>query len=250
MAVGLYYNTKFPWTHPLRVSVLIPTRGRPKKLLRALESLMEGARELNKVEFIFRVDEDDEETTRALSKFSPPHKQLVIGPRGKGYWDLHLHLTAMAALSRGNWLMNFNDDAVMCTKNWDMYFSEVLTDGVSPQTFGCKDGIYALVPKVEVRPDSWEFFAVHRRVYEVLGRLGIHTGVDEWLRVLFQFVMRWLRVDIVIAHENEDDQVLQEGRKKVDPVAEALLSSPSILRGILEDAGKLLDYMESYQKSN
>ncbi len=101
------------------VSVLIPSRKRPEKLLRAIDSLKDQTR--RRLEIIVGLDDDDP-TARQL----PPIEgvQYVIGPRPRTLGSL---LNTLAAQSTGQWLMGLADEYVItCESDW---IAEVLRAG-------------------------------------------------------------------------------------------------------------------------
>lgn len=245
---GLHYGKRFPSYGGSKVSVVLPTRGRPHKLKRAVDSLWQNACDLSSIEFFFRADDDDSPTLDYLFGEGnlPPNSTVLVGPRDGGYLDLHKHINAMAEVSRGDWIMNFNDDAVMLTKWWDRVFGDRLVmEGARDysESFGCEDGIYLLQPR------NWhkcEFFAVHRTVFNVLGHLSLFTGVDDWLYSVLGFLHRITYCVIEVGHENEEDETLLSGRRGVDRICEQLLSSSYVRRGKLLDTVKLIDYIEAF----
>jgi glycosyltransferase involved in cell wall biosynthesis len=249
-------NQWFPKGDGPCVAVLIPTRGRSDRLLRAVRSLHDTAHRSISYEIILRVDADDTETLDALANkpLSSLVNKVVIGPRGNGYLDIHHHYHAMIEESSADWFLSFNDDAVMKTVGWNLFFCGVLArrsadDPEKINVFGGPDGIYIMRPYVSARPDSPEFFAFHRRVYEVLGHVGLNTGIDDWLHGVMSVIQRVLPSDIVIEHENEQDVTYCEGRGFLSSkdVYELTASFP-VLRERLRDTVKLLDYIEAFNK--
>ena len=211
------------------------------------------------VEYLVWVDDDDEETLEFLTRGEgfPPMKLIVIsGPRGRGYLDLHVGLNILASLSRGDWVFCFNDDAEMVTGGWDRAFSGQLgyegqseCRGFGDEGFGCPDGICMLVPHTLDRPESQEFFAVHRRVYEVLGHLAPNMGIDDWLADIVGKIGRKVRCNIEISHRDEEDLTFREGRGSLSPKdIYELTASFRVVRDRLSDVIKLMDYIEGFGK--
>lgn len=97
------------------VSLLLPTRGRPRFLSRLLDSVVATTARLDRIEIILYIDEDDVET----QEVSHPALSLVklVRPRGKTMG--HMNQACFEA-SRGRYAMLFNDDAVCRTKGWDL----------------------------------------------------------------------------------------------------------------------------------
>lgn len=231
-------------------SVLIPTRGRPERLKRAVHSLFDMAKEPKNIQLILRVDSDDHATLNMLTKEAPFEANVLVGPRGRGYLDLHHFIHEMAREAKGEWLVNFNDDAVMKTKHWDELISGMLFEGDDIKEMGDKgimwfDGIWLLVPCLTTDFVANEFFVVNRRVFEVLGHLSNNTGVDIWLDNVFLAIGRRARVDIDIQHTNDEgDLTFAQGRATIKgKLLWDLTASLEVRRGRLHDAIRLLDYL-------
>ena len=104
------------------VSVLIPSRGRPQRLADTIGSLWDKAIDKNQIEFVLKIDEDDPETVttvRDLIADGLKRVKIFVSPRGRGYLDLHIYLNDLCKHAEGDWLVIFNDDAIMETEGWD-----------------------------------------------------------------------------------------------------------------------------------
>jgi hypothetical protein len=95
------------------ISVLCPSRGHPDLLARSVSSL----RELAAVtpEILVAADDDDPGTIGAATALGT--RVLVSGRAG--YDRLHEYYQRLAGMARGDWLLVWNDDAVMLTPEWD-----------------------------------------------------------------------------------------------------------------------------------
>jgi hypothetical protein len=223
----------------------MPTRGRPEKLLRAIRSLTDRMSEspTQQVEILLRIDDDDLPTLRALECHQAPCPLYAYsGPRGGGYFDLHQHINMMARRAKGDWLMNFNDDAEMLTQNWDLMFRDNITFDEGGVFFGVPDGIYLLMP------DGWqkcEFFCVRREVFRVLGRLSAYTGVDDWLWTIFSFIGRYRHCKLQVRHQNDEDRTFREGSRVS---REANWYGMDLVREKLKDITKIVDYIDGFKQ--
>jgi len=94
------------------ISILIPTRNRPKNVKRVVSSAFATASKPNKIEFLFYVDEDDKSFP---SGFTNEKIKLINGPR---IW-ISLALNVLYTRSRGEIIMYCGDDVVFRTKEWD-----------------------------------------------------------------------------------------------------------------------------------
>lgn len=103
---------------PVKISLLLPTRGRPEKLKKFLDSACVLAKKPERIQVILYVDEDD------LTTLSFEYKNLetkkLIGPRNTmGFYN-----TACLKSSDGELVVLVNDDVVIQTKNWDEKIAE------------------------------------------------------------------------------------------------------------------------------
>jgi hypothetical protein len=94
--------------------VLIPTRNRPVKLRRSIESCLDLASRRDLIIPMLRVDDDD--TTDYSS-----YENVLRGP-GYGRGGLHImyrELILKVGLGTPVWYVMWNDDEIMLTKDWD-----------------------------------------------------------------------------------------------------------------------------------
>jgi len=110
-----------------KISILLPTRGRPDKAADLFKSIEDCSENLDRMEIILRLDDDDA-PSHALEP-SISHKK-IIGPR-----------TSMGALntecfeqSDGDIIILLNDDMAVRTEQWDKIIRE------THESF--EDGIY------------------------------------------------------------------------------------------------------------
>lgn len=104
------------------ISLLCPTRGRPKAVLRMMDSVLSNAH--NPIEFVFCVDEDDILTIDLMYKLKRQYGSDVkfhIGPR-TGYISKMYNICA--SLAEGSILGQSDDDVVYHTKNWDLLIED------------------------------------------------------------------------------------------------------------------------------
>ncbi|MFO0799954.1 MAG: glycosyltransferase [Gemmataceae bacterium] len=91
------------------LSLIVPTRGRPRQLRRFLRSLAATTLRPSRVEVVLVVDADDRPV-------AAPGARVVVGPPGRTMGELN---RAGAAAARGEWVMLLNDDVVARTRGWD-----------------------------------------------------------------------------------------------------------------------------------
>ncbi len=146
------------------VSVLIPSRGRPRKLALAIESILATAAVPDDIEILVRVDSDDTET---ILNF-PGNADAIIGPRYRGYLDADRYWNELAAEAKGRWLVAFNDDALMRAPGWDLLLSKI-------------PDLYAVVFPTDNYNRS-SFPIVTRSIYSLWGHITVFPGIDTWIK--------------------------------------------------------------------
>jgi len=114
------------------VSLLLPTRGRPRLAERFIRSAAEMAERPESVEVVLRVDQDDTES-HALDS-AHLHAVTVVGPRD----SMGAYNTACLERAAGDIVVLGNDDIVIRTKGWDRRLREVHA--------AHSDGVYLAYP--------------------------------------------------------------------------------------------------------
>ncbi len=110
-----------------RISLLVPSRGRPELLRRFLESTLARSERPELVEVIVYADEDDPSSHGFQVEGLEVH--TLVGPRATmGHYN-----TACFEKSRGEIVVIGNDDVVIQTRGWDRILREmhaVMQDGI------------------------------------------------------------------------------------------------------------------------
>lgn len=104
-----------------KVSVLIPTRGRPERLramLASYERMTAGYEHLS--EIVLRADDDDQATLALLPylRTLPYIRLVIVGSRLNGYGSMASFFNEMTRVADGDLLMLGNDDMVFRTLGW------------------------------------------------------------------------------------------------------------------------------------
>ena len=104
------------------ISLVVPTRGRPKLLERLFDSVADTTSRLEKIEIVLYIDEDDLPT----QEVSHPLLQLIklIKPAGEKMGRMN---QMCYEASRGRFVMLMNDDVVFRTKAWDARVLDAFT---------------------------------------------------------------------------------------------------------------------------
>lgn len=219
------------------VSILIPTRKRKVLLFQTMEFLWNLS--LGKsLEFILRIDDDDTDTLHAVERLDKRVScKALVGPRGRGYLDIHLYLDQMARVAEGLWLLIYGDDCEMATYGWDQNLAIIPV---------YEDGIMALAPKIRQRAGSNEILFLLRHTYQILGSMGKSAHVDTWISTIMIMLDRLCRIEsIEINHPN--DKILDDSTRDRDKIlleSNKSLRDTMLIREKIKDTEKLLAYMD------
>lgn len=142
----------------MKVSVLLPTRQRAEMAKRAVDSLGEG------VEVLLWLDNDDPQLKDYLSLFP----RVYVKPR-LGYKGMHEMVNFLASKAKGDWLLLWNDDALMHTPDWQ---GKLPTSTHKPQVLN----IYNSNPEVNLFP------LINRPMYKAMGHYSQSAHCDSWVQ--------------------------------------------------------------------
>jgi hypothetical protein len=182
-----------------RISILLPTRGRPDTLVKSVLGLVESAEKPGLLEIMFGVDSDDPDTLDAIkNRIAPRLIELGIEARAiqfetLGYGKLHEYVNTLANSSTGDWLFFWNDDALMETEGWDEEIRQ--HDGefrLLAPTDNHDGHPYAIFPIV---PRDW---------LVLLGHLSQNAQNDAWLSQIAYMLDIFQRLDFRVTHDRAD----------------------------------------------
>lgn len=169
------------------ISVLLPSRGRPKALTESIGSLLDLADRPGGIEILIGADPDDEPTQQAVL---PWQARIWTAPERYGYPQLHEYVNRLAEQADGDWLMLWNDDARMLTPGWDTVVGEQQPGVLWPHS-----NDIPTCNTFPIWPHAWT---------EHLGHVSLSPHCDSWIQYLGQAVDRHERVDIDILHDRAD----------------------------------------------
>lgn len=205
-------STFFPRGNGPLISVLIPTRGRPHDLRRAIASLWNNAAEPELLEILLRVDDDDKETAAAIKDMEEQYPLTVFsGPRGGGYAELHKYVNDLARQAHGDWLFLFNDDSEILTPSWDRV---ILNLSCYNKPMGVVPDICLLQFSQHEDANSYSFVALRKKAYEVLEIFSPYLHCDLWLFILFSAMDAIIRVPVqIVHHQDRNDKTAIESKE-------------------------------------
>jgi hypothetical protein len=138
-----------------KVSVLVPTRKRPERLLTLLMSYAQTVTNPDNAELVFRVDDDDTDTIESLNGWN-----VHVGPRLDGYASMPTFFNEAAAAATGDVLMCGNDDMVFKTVGW--------ADQILQAANAYPDGLFDIGVKTH-NHTHYPFSTVSKRAVDALG---------------------------------------------------------------------------------
>lgn len=163
-------------TEPL-ISVMLPSRGRGPRLLESLRSVYGNASNPEGIETLIKIDHDDVDSylkiTKEIEEITNGNYKLLISDRLEGYWSLHHAWNNLSSISKGEFLLLWNDDAIIGTVDWDSIVAEYKNKICIIQLFG---------PQIR---SIWPIFPLtHRKIYEITGYLSPTAFNDSYLHDL------------------------------------------------------------------
>ncbi len=235
----------FPRSDGPLVSVIFPSRGRSSWLRQAIDSLYSLSVNKDQIEYILKVDDDDDETIATVEKLAEEiDLRAIVSPRGNGYADIHEWYNEMSKMARGDWILIFNDDCRMVTADWDHVLLHCTVDKL---WHSVPDVMMTIVPSVG-RPDTKEFFFVRRKVVEILGMMSPIAHMDNWLTSVMEFVKSLRVVPIMVDHFSDriGDKVREESDAASQATGPDLMGRTAVLSRF-DAAAKLLAYINDQE---
>ena len=183
---------------PYVISVIMPTRGRTEVLLNSLKSLVLNADDVSRMQILLAFDEDDsvgypyyESTVRPWMEQVGVAHATWKSPR-LGYRRLHDYYNFLAHQARADWIVGWNDDAVMSSQGWD---SEIVTYTGQFKLLAFRsnhDHPYAIFPVI---PVDW---------INVLGHYSLHNQTDAWISQIAYALDIYEPIKSYVTHERAD----------------------------------------------
>ena len=181
------------------ISILLPSRGRRDVLKESILTLIENASNPKRLELLLGLDADDEGVQEYIKyNIAPIIKEHEVECRANifeplGYENLHTYVNTLASNANGKWLMFWNDDGLMKTKNWDNVISEY---NGQFKLLAPKDNHeghpYAIFPIV---PIDW---------FRLMDHLSLNAQNDAWLSHIAYMLDIFERIDIEFIHDRAD----------------------------------------------
>lgn len=199
------------------VTVMLPTRNRTQLTHRSVKSLLDLADNPSQVEISIAYDDDDSVSKEFFSspnwenflKEYPAPLQVHCTPSW-GYIELHNYYNLMADQARGEWLLLWNDDAVMLKQGWDT----ILADN--------RDFLGMLHMHSQGFPSNQTLFPFIPRVWvDIFGTFSLCNLNDSWVQDICHLAdaVRSLPIEVLhdrfdITGNNQDSTYLERSYQK------------------------------------
>lgn len=236
-----------PSDNDFDISVLLPTRGRPKPLEQCLRSLMSQASDPTRVEVMIAFDDDDTESIEYFAQEIQPYLDSIGAAytamqfKRLGYLRLNEYLNALAAASQGSWLFFWNDDAVMKTQGWDQVIRDNGQEFYLLRAETNHEHPYAIFP---ILPRKW---------IEITGHLSPHQINDAWTSQVAWMLDIVKNIPVMIHHERYDltgenldetfkERIMLENMPNNDP---RCFNHITWRKRRVDETAKIADYLES-----
>ena len=159
-----------------KISILLPTRKRTEAVIKSVGSLLANAKNPADIEILIAYDDDDNESREFFSTTWHPFlaqagaQTKVFETERFGYLRLYKYVNFLAEQATGDWIMFWNDDALMLTENWDEFIAQ-------------EDGWFGLLrmPCVTMNHPFALFPIVPREWVDFFGMVSPVNHSDWWI---------------------------------------------------------------------
>jgi hypothetical protein len=185
-------------TNEYRIAVLLPTRGRTVALSRSVESLVNLAKDTDSIQIMLGFDNDDPVGIDHFKSVLQPwldernlhYTAMTFAPMG--YIRLNEYVNTLAEKSSADWLVFWNDDAVMETQDWDVEIMKW-------------EGQFKLLAFQTHNLHPYSIFPiVPRKWLDLLGYLSPHQISDAWLSQQAYMLDILERIPVEVLHDRHD----------------------------------------------
>lgn len=180
------------------IAVLLATRGRTEMLGRSVRSLIELAAQPDRIQLMFAFDNDDATGFDYFDQELQPWldardvNYTALKFQRMGYVNLHKYNNAMAKQTNSDWLVIWNDDAVMETQDWDRVIMSY-------------QGQFKLLSFRTHRMHPYSIFPiVPRKWYDLLGYISPHPTQDGWVSQQAYMLDIYQRIAVDVLHDRFD----------------------------------------------
>ena len=226
------------------ISVMFPTRGRPESLGRSLQTLLDRAVDVTRLEILLAIDDDDQPTIDYCINVVKPMLESIncsytfLQFNRQGYTQLHKYLNKLSAHAKGNWLFFYNDDAVMDTQGWDQIILDNGQEFCLQRAETNHEHPYAIFP---ILPKKW---------IELTEHFSQHQLNDAWVSQIGWMLDIVKTIPVMITHErfdltgeNKDDTFTERRIFEGDPSDPRDFNHATMRKQRFHDAVKIGEYL-------
>lgn len=182
-----------------KISILLPTRKRTEAVIKSISSLLSQAEDPSRIEILIAYDEDDAESQEFFSSTWFPFVEQtgattkVFETERFGYLRLYKYVNMLAEQATGDWVMFWNDDALMLTENWD---AEIVKN----------TGFFGLLrmPCVTMEHPFALFPIIPREWVSYFGKVSPVNHSDWWIYNVTAPVGRLRNIPVQVYHDRAD----------------------------------------------
>lgn len=182
-----------------KISILLPTRKRTEAVIKSIGSLLASAKDPTQIEILIAYDDDDAESKEFFE--STWHAFLeqcgtstkVFESTRHGYLRLYKYVNMLGQQASGDWLMFWNDDALMLTDNWD---EEIIKN----------DGFFGLLrmPCVTMNHPFALFPIIPKTWIDFFGCISPVNHSDWWIYQVTAPLGRLKNIPVQVYHDRAD----------------------------------------------
>ena len=182
-----------------KISILLPTRKRTAAVIKSIGSLLANAKDTSRIEILVAYDDDDEESREFFAETWLPFLEQcqatskVFETERFGYLRLYKYVNFLAEQASGDWIMFWNDDALMLTENWD---EEIVNN----------DGYFGLLrmPCVTMNHPFALFPIIPREWVDLFGMVSPVNHSDWWIYNVTVPAGQMKNIPVNVYHDRAD----------------------------------------------
>lgn len=184
----------------MKISIIYPTRKRYDLFVKSTDSLIEKCSDLNNLEILVAMDDDDIDTIEKTREYmtDKPFMKLYISER-HFYKNLNLYVNAAAKEATGDFLLLWNDDCIMESKDYDLIMDKYKNKFVVVNPLVVNHAEYC-------RTDNQMLFPIIPREWiNITGRWSNSGACDSWVQIISnELNLSLYEDDIKIFHDRYD----------------------------------------------
>jgi len=182
-----------------KISILLPTRKRTQAIINSIGSLLANAADTSRIEILIAYDNDDEESKEFFQEIwhgylaQTKATTKVFETERFGYLRLYKYVNFLASQASGDWIMFWNDDALMLTENWD---DEIVKN----------DGWFGLLrmPCTNMNHPFALFPIIPRAWVDFFGMVSPVNHSDWWIFNVTYPIGRMKNIPVEVYHDRAD----------------------------------------------